>query len=148
MNELFPTRIFQYSSLDSTTCDIRLISLLPGTKSDEISCRIMHVSLEDNPSYEAISYTWGNQSLGIGTTTLNGLPFRITPNLQTALYHLRSEDVGRVLWIDALCINQLDTKEKTDQVQKMRDIYQGASKVLGTGRTGQRLGHDSCCPYG
>ena len=122
--------MFQYSSLDLTKNDIRLISLLPGTKSDEFRCEILHISSQDNPLYEALSYTWGEQSLGKCTIVLNNLPFSITPNVEIALYHLRYEDVTRILWIDALCINQLDDEEKSNQVQKMKDIYQRASKVL------------------
>ncbi|KAL9120434.1 MAG: hypothetical protein Q9187_003013 [Circinaria calcarea] len=122
--------MFQYSSLDSTQSDIRLISLLPGTKSDELRCELLHISPQDNPLYEALSYTWGEQSLGKCTIVLNNLAFSITPNLGIALYHLRYESVARILWIDALCINQLDDEEKSNQVQKMKDIYQKASKVL------------------
>ena len=110
--------------------DIRLISLLPGTKADEIRCEIMHITPEDDRGYEAVSYTWGEQGSGKHTIMLNDLRLAVTQNLITALYHLRYEDLARYLWIDALCINQLDHKEKGSQVQKMGDIYQRALKVL------------------
>jgi Heterokaryon incompatibility protein (HET) len=35
----------------------------------------------------------------------------------------------RVLWVDAVCINQNDEDEKSEQVSKMREIYGGATKV-------------------
>ena len=91
----------------------------------------MHITLQDDRGYEAVSYTWGEQNPGNNyTILLNDLPLVVTRNLKIALYHLRYEDVGRFLWIDALCINQLDTKEKASQVQKMGDIYRRALKVL------------------
>lgn len=37
---------------------------------------------------------------------------------------------NRLLWIDALCINQKDNNEKSSQVMMMRDIYAHAKNVL------------------
>ncbi|KAF2028020.1 hypothetical protein EK21DRAFT_114224 [Setomelanomma holmii] len=54
----------------------------------------------------------------------------ITPNLDCALRHLRKADTDRVLWIDALCINQEDMDEKASQVKMMQGIYALASGVL------------------
>jgi hypothetical protein len=34
------------------------------------------------------------------------------------------------LWIDAICINQADLDERKQQVQLMRDVYSGASRVV------------------
>ena len=35
-----------------------------------------------------------------------------------------------ILWIDSLCINQLDLLELNSQVNKIRDIYNSAIKVV------------------
>jgi len=43
---------------------------------------------------------------------------------------LRLESEPRVLWADAVCINQQDDNEKSKQVQLMLDIFASASKVL------------------
>jgi hypothetical protein len=43
---------------------------------------------------------------------------------------VRLPDRDRLLWIDALCINQSDKKEKGLQVQMMRDIYKSASRTI------------------
>ncbi|EON64457.1 hypothetical protein W97_03688 [Coniosporium apollinis CBS 100218] len=56
--------------------------------------------------------------------------FQVTANLESALRHLRHEDDFRTMWIDAICINQSDTEERTQQVAMMAEIYYNAARVL------------------
>lgn len=78
--------------------------------------------------YLALSYTWG----GLSETReiiVNGKSMRITVNLARALRVLRDKQYikdGWKLWIDALCINQQDIKERATQVKRMRQIYSKA----------------------
>jgi hypothetical protein len=53
----------------------------------------------------------------------------VTQNLLAALHHLRRRDSDRVLWIDALCIDQANVEEKEQQVVRMDRIYQTARNV-------------------
>jgi hypothetical protein len=53
----------------------------------------------------------------------------IKPNLHKALRHLRKESEVVALWLDALCINQLDDSKKNEQVAKMALIYHKAYNV-------------------
>ncbi|KAL8364833.1 hypothetical protein RB595_003893 [Gaeumannomyces hyphopodioides] len=55
---------------------------------------------------------------------------RVTANLCAALRHLRHPLVERILWVDAICINQADKDEKGQQVQFMAEIYARATRVL------------------
>jgi hypothetical protein len=55
---------------------------------------------------------------------------KITENLHLALREFRGTENPRVLWIDAVCINQCDDVEKSGQVALMREIYKGARTVL------------------
>ncbi|MCJ1378393.1 hypothetical protein MMC17_001491 [Xylographa soralifera] len=126
----FPTMMFQYSPLNPQTHDFRLITLLPGGRDDAIKCRLTEACFKDSPRYEALSYTWGGKPAGFPMIEVDGLQFPIFSNLRIALFHLRSEDVDRVIWIDAVCIDQLNEKEKSSQIQKMREIYRGATRVL------------------
>jgi Heterokaryon incompatibility protein (HET) len=48
----------------------------------------------------------------------------------SALLRLRLRDKLRLLWINAVCINQLDNDEKTRQVMLMRNIYEHALRML------------------
>jgi hypothetical protein len=56
--------------------------------------------------------------------------FFVTENLNTALPHLKYTQDERVIWIDALCINQDHILESNQQVTVMRDIHQKAIKVI------------------
>ncbi|KAF2127463.1 hypothetical protein P153DRAFT_398795 [Dothidotthia symphoricarpi CBS 119687] len=96
--------------------------------------------------FEALSYTWGSVdgSLDIEVTqiishTRNSLAERIRlpvstlsvrRNLHDALTQLRHQRNSRILWIDALCINQNDLNERNLQVGRMRLIYKHASRVV------------------
>lgn len=57
----------------------------------------------------------------------------VTANLESALRALACDDAFGgcyKLWIDAICINQVDDQEKAQQVMKMREIYSGAWAVI------------------
>jgi hypothetical protein len=64
--------------------------------------------------------------------TVDGHAFKVTQNLYKALHNLLSRDhVVRLLWIDAICINQRDdVVERNNQVRLMRHIYSGATSVI------------------
>ena len=61
---------------------------------------------------------------------VNNAQLHITANLYTALYHLRQPTEKRHTRIDAVCINQADDEEKSQQVQMMRQIYRGAVRTV------------------
>jgi hypothetical protein len=60
---------------------------------------------------------------------LTGTPRKVTPNLASALLHLRDPEKSLTLWIDTVCINQEDLAEKGHQVGQMRHIYACAEKT-------------------
>lgn len=105
--------------------------------------------------YSALSYVWGDQSIPY-KIFLDGKPFYVGRNLYMALGRLRRrigvlglsptsqpdpacEDLeaitrlmspeGRVLWIDAICINQANVAEREAQVKLMDRIYKQADHV-------------------
>lgn len=97
---------------------------------------MLEEALVDESNYEALSYVWGDTS-DLKAISLHDCIHHVTTNLETALRHLRSEEADRVLWVDALCINQqdLDLDERQDQVQKMYSIYKALRRVVS--RTGE-----------
>lgn len=54
----------------------------------------------------------------------------IRPNLRNALRRLRSSTTTCTLWADAVCINQVDMHERSQQVPLMRNIYKRATRVV------------------
>ncbi|KIN03451.1 hypothetical protein OIDMADRAFT_117045, partial [Oidiodendron maius Zn] len=112
-----------------TADSIRLLRLAPGSNDDHITCELEIFSLNKAPTYEALSYVWGNPQPA--ASILNrGLAQTVTPNLEKALRRLRQPDRERVIWADAICINQEDIHERECQVLLMQAIYNQASKVL------------------
>jgi hypothetical protein len=60
----------------------------------------------------------------------NNLPFPVTANLYSALVALRSSTKPVDIWVDALCINQTDNQERSQQVRQMLNIYKNARSVI------------------
>jgi len=123
------TSSFAYHDLSQSRREIRLLSILPGQLSDPIECQLQPHSLDERPVYEALSYVWGDSSNKL-QIRLGGCPFHITRNLYTALRYLRKPDETRVMWIDALCINQGNIKERSHQVTLMNKIFSCATQVI------------------
>lgn len=63
--------------------------------------------------------------------TLSEKAFGIGHNLHLALMHLRSPVLSTSLWVDAIRINQADTRERNCQVSLISAIYTRAIKVIG-----------------
>lgn len=93
-----------------------------------ICCQLSVCSVDDEPSYTALSYVWGNPDITL-PIFVNDIEVQITTNLFDALTQLRENNVG-TLWVDAVCIDQKNDEEKGHQVQMMRSIYQNADEVI------------------
>jgi hypothetical protein len=109
---------------------IRLLTLLPGIRDSIICCSLAVATLDDDLHYEALSYTWGDSTIKREININHNHCLQVTANLETALQYLRYPDNDRVLWIDAICINQDDNVEKSKQVPLMGEIYGRAFNVL------------------
>ena len=80
-------------------------------------------------SYTAVSYCWGKDTTS-KTVSLNGQDFVVSENLHNLLTVLRDgQHNQRLLWIDQLCINQVDVYERNNQVSLMSYIYSSAESV-------------------
>lgn len=121
--------LYLHKQLRPNSREIRTVSLSPGFWDDEIACSTDVVSLDDTPSFSALSYTWGNSKQS-GFISLDGNIVPVMENLETALRHIRQQKEARVLWVDFLCINQADDTEKSWQVNIMGDIYRGCDTVF------------------
>ncbi|ETN44538.1 uncharacterized protein HMPREF1541_10208 [Cyphellophora europaea CBS 101466] len=110
--------------------ELRLVELQPAGEDNakEIHCKIQYCSLDSCPLFTAVSYTWGPASTP-EIVYVEGKVLKIRKNLFRVLRDLR-RDEPRLLWIDALCINQHDLEERMEQVKIMGDIYARANYVM------------------
>ncbi|KAI0409898.1 hypothetical protein F4802DRAFT_5722 [Xylaria palmicola] len=117
-----------YSPLDPAAGEIRVLSLLPGRFAQPIQCTLQ-ITSENNSKYEALSYVWGDATDRRGII-VDGQDLDVTVSLENALRHLRHQRQPRHLWVDAICIDQENVKEKSILVPRMGIIYTNASRVL------------------
>ena len=101
---------------------------------------VVHVHLEVHdhdrcPEYETLSYTWGGED----GDSAPSQPVFIgdfwdavwqTKNCCAMLQFLRPVEGFRLVWVDALCINQKDDTERDQQVAAMARIYDEARRVV------------------
>jgi hypothetical protein len=96
--------------------------LEPGEPGDELKCHLKHIrSLQDH-EYEALSYFWGETS-GKHAIECSEMKIHITTNLEAALQQLRAANKPKVLWVDAICINQGDKAERNRRPSVVQEIY-------------------------
>lgn len=129
---------YQYKPLGGQS--IRILELLPGKLDESLKGYIKHRAFcpkrhRQIPIFEALSYAWGSQddreTLSIiDNPTKPESSLRIGKNLAAALRDLRSKFKSRIIWCDAVCINQQDLLERAAQVQRMADIYRHANRVV------------------
>ncbi|KAJ4354300.1 uncharacterized protein N0V89_006034 [Didymosphaeria variabile] len=108
---------------------IRLLAIRPGRSEDKVVTRLVTVPLSDSLPYEALSYTWGAWN-DRGTLVIDGQTVDIHAGLFNAIHALRYENFERLIWADAICINQRDNEEKSHQIQIMDQIYATADNVV------------------
>lgn len=114
--------------------DIRLLKFRPGKLGDIIWADLETVSARAGRHYyDAISYTWADEngdatkccSIRIGSP---GLPLPITRNCDSVLRRVHKY-TDRV-WIDAVCIDQDNIRERGHQVDLMPRIYKSAVRTF------------------
>ncbi|KAH8700055.1 heterokaryon incompatibility protein-domain-containing protein [Phaeosphaeriaceae sp. PMI808] len=119
-----------YLNLSLSQSSVRLVGILPGSQEDEISVSMdVHLLKEVAMQYEALSYVWGPPEPA-KDIFVNGVKVPVNPNLYDALISLRRRDSARLIWIDAICLNQKSDGEKSKEVLKMSEIYSLAKVVV------------------
>ena len=93
-------RRIDYHPLSSNEEQIRTLILQAGKVSEPIQCSLRIVSLVEEPSYDALSYVWGDASV-TKPIQVEGVHFHATANLERALRHLRDANHDLTLWVDA-----------------------------------------------
>lgn len=118
-----------YSALNVDTAEIGLLELLPGKEAAPIHGTLRIVSVHNNLTFEALFYVWGDATVTM-PMLVDGDAFHVTTNLEEGLRALRYRRKSRVLWVDAICINQHDVTEKNVHVPRIGTIYSEANRVV------------------
>ncbi|KAK2814133.1 hypothetical protein FQN50_000537 [Emmonsiellopsis sp. PD_5] len=119
---------FKHTPLEQSS-SIRLAEILPGKNGDPLRLELHHTTLNTAPPYEALSYEWARNT-GLKAVTCGSQEFHLSSNLRAALGRLRDASQTRLVWVDAICIDQHNPQERSQQVSLMREIYRNARKAL------------------
>ena len=129
---------YKYQALPNSDA-LRLLRLRPASDdSVDLDAELLTFDKADfesgerNTEYEAVSWCWGGEASDQVLRILDSdrvKTLRISRGLKACLLALRRRDVVRQLWVDAICINQKNTKERNEQVPRMDKIYGKAENV-------------------
>ncbi|KAF7186847.1 Heterokaryon incompatibility protein 6, OR allele [Pseudocercospora fuligena] len=120
-----------YKALEPLKKEIRILHISPSLSDGRIVGFLEIVSLEKDEelAYEALSWCWGPPSSG-AERLLNGKVTTISLAARDTLYNLCILHKHFRVWMDAVCINQRDVSERSQQVAIMKDVYSRADRVL------------------
>jgi hypothetical protein len=115
--------------------DIRLVELQPGKFADDIRCRLVLWNLGMFTSdYYALSYACGTDEPSHEVIINRHHVLKVRKNLATALRYLRKKKGSFWLWVDAICIDQSNTREKNIQVAFIQSYLLHGEGSSGVGR--------------
>ncbi len=124
-----------YKSLNPAQQEIRLLRIEPGASADSLEalkCELVTESLlQLKEPYYAVSYVWGDPA-DTEPIHVNGLEFQVTRNLAAFLRWYRTDHMWprKLMWADAVCIDQGNIDERNSQVQMMGSIYRSAKTTF------------------
>lgn len=117
-----------YQRLDKN--DIRLLNLTDHDGETAV-LDLRTYARATAPGYDAVSYAWG-EDLSTVSILCNGHELCIRKDLFDALPYIHKWRQGPQvpLWIDSICLNQQDDKEKATHVPMMGLVYENAARCL------------------
>lgn len=123
--------------LDASIPEIRLLEL---TRDDDVvACKLHTGTSISELRFTALSYVWGDPD-DTADIEVDGIQLPVSRNLASALKHVQRhlqhefpdrDQAAFIIWADAVCINQANSAERTEQVRLMRGIFSLAKLVLG-----------------
>lgn len=120
---------YVYETLESHR-HIRLLAVEPGSEFEKGFYDITTTTLDQAPPYDAISYTWGLPAKNHRLKLADGTFLPLTDTLLLCLPLLAKICGGTgYLWIDQICVNQMNTTERNHQVALMPEIYRRAARL-------------------
>lgn len=126
---------FQHCPLPDSKTYIRLLKVLSvvNTRAFPVHCELRTFPITEAPPYRAISYTWGDEA-PLASILVNKQQMDVRLNCEYALrqtsQYAGDETGSFLVWIDSICVNQLDNDEKSAQVALMGEIFKTATQVV------------------
>lgn len=119
---------YAYSNITSPRT-IRLLKIEPRLLG--MRCSLVNHNLDTEPpaKFEAISYRWGSDAK-LRVLKIDGKALHIPVSAYDVLWARASLWRTRLMWIDAICVNQDDNDDKNQQVGLMREIYDRAARTI------------------
>lgn len=109
---------------------IRLLHLRGYGDKEQIKCFLNVATIDDPPTYAAISYYWGEGLLSHSLDCAGKL-LKVTERVYSLMTHIiKRNDCPRILWLDAICIDQEDLNERASQLLLMKSIFSKASLTI------------------
>lgn len=129
--EYIPQNHRIYSPLNRAEHEIRLLVLKAGWGNMPLKCRLLQRPLAwaEETGFETISYCWGDPD-DQDIIEVEGLPLRVPISAIEALQRFRYPHMDCLLWIDSICLNQLDLEERGHEVARMHHIYSRGQRNL------------------
>jgi hypothetical protein len=131
---------YTYPQINYKRLSIRFLTLVPDSFSSRVMVRLQELPFPEPPArpkiaYEALSYVWGSldypRKIYVeDSDTRSCYVLQVTSNLETALRYLRFTDKPRVLWVDAVCVDQHNMFDRSYHVGRMAHIYPSATRVI------------------
>ncbi|KAK7909001.1 Heterokaryon incompatibility protein 6- OR allele [Apiospora marii] len=119
-----------YQPLDRKRQETRILLI---TSTDPIQFDFEYASMLDEQveGFDAISWCWGDTgAMEAKNITVKGRNLAVSESAHDVLLELCIAQKKRRVWIDAVCINQADMDERSQQVAMMRSIYERSAMTL------------------
>ncbi|KAK4206302.1 heterokaryon incompatibility protein-domain-containing protein [Rhypophila decipiens] len=135
---------FKYLPLDPEKREIRLLKLDTLTVEDEPiqgTLETFSLTAQDCPPFRALSYEWGDYEDAVHLV-VNDCTMEIRPKLMAFIecycHAVNSRSRGadqevqmnEYIWIDQICIDQHQIKERNHQVKLMSEIFSNVKEVI------------------
>ncbi|KAL9119286.1 MAG: hypothetical protein Q9187_004161 [Circinaria calcarea] len=129
---LKPLALLEYPLLTEVD-QIRLLELQPTDHEHTgLQFHFRIVSLRDSPAFTVLRDNYsmpGEATQGEVQFKLNGKALALTPVVYSALKSLNLSE-NTTLWVEAICVNQDDFRDRSYHAALEQKIFQGASKTL------------------
>ena len=121
----------QYSPLGRRHIRLLKVSRDDSSLTAELRCEYLIAPLDQLlVTYTAISYVWGDPTTVSRIICNNRGYLSLTASATDILNAIVDARAAGYFWIDQLCINQEDKREKADQVRMMGEIFASADNVI------------------